>query len=281
MAGKVSLSVGPQDADFATIAAALKEAPRGATLSIAPGTYTETLNIETDLTLMGSGAVEAVVLSGAVILGGGRVSIAGCSLTGGLVVTSGKPILTECRISAMSLETAAAPRLIECQLSGVSIRDQAAGVFENCEMTGAGIQISGAASPKLKGCRVHDSAGIRISGEATPNLSGCEITHSTGVGLTITGGAPVVRRCNIHHNTANGVSLSSAAAGSLISCEIANNGAPGLVSRALQPRCSRAATFTTTLGRARSSGAARPPWRAVVCTITTSPTWWWSAVHPR
>ena len=53
------------------------------------------------------------------------------------------------------------------------------------------------------------------------------------------------------------------------------------VSRAPQPRCSRAATFTTTPVRARSSGAARPPWRAAVCTITTSPTWWWSAVHPR
>ena len=226
MTNKATMTVAAQGGDFSTLTEAIACAPRGATLQIQPGHYTGDLHIDKELSLIGAGSAEEVVIEGRLDLSV-RAAIAGCSLMGSVTITDGKALLNECRIPVLTVTDSGAPRISECQLGSVSLGG-AGSTVSSCGIADR-ISIQRDAAPRLKSYGIRN--GVRIRDTASPTLSSCEITGSAGVGVRIEGGTPTFRRCKIHDNTANGVSIYRSGGGLLQSCEIASNGAPGVAIR--------------------------------------------------
>jgi ATPase family associated with various cellular activities (AAA)/AAA lid domain/Right handed beta helix region len=207
---------------------AVRAAEPGALISIQPGTYTESVALDRDVTLVaekGPGSVRVV---------GGRAPALTVHGQGGTV----RDLVVESAHGGPAVLVTGGTLLIE-----------------GCEITGGPVRAAGTAAPVLRGCRLHhtgeiglylggdsgavveqteiadvDTVGVFVDHGAAPALRELTVTRTGGHGLRFTGSARgTVEDCEITHTGAAAVAVDANAAPLLRDCRIADSAAAGLV----------------------------------------------------
>ncbi|MYS19081.1 Right handed beta helix region [Streptomyces sp. DvalAA-14] len=213
---------------YKTIGAAVRDAAPGAVVSIQPGTYTESVVLDQDITLVaekGPGSVRIV---------GGRG--AALSVHGGAGTVSG--LVIESRSAEPAVLVTAGAALIT-----------------GCEITGGRVQVSGTATPTFRDCAVHhtgevglalggdsralveateigdiDVTGVLVDHGADPVLRGVSVTRTGGHGVRVRGsGRGTFENCEVSHTGAAAVAVDDSARPALHTCRIADSAAEGIV----------------------------------------------------
>ncbi|MFG2940433.1 right-handed parallel beta-helix repeat-containing protein [Streptomyces sp. NPDC048282] len=213
---------------YKTIVAAVREAPGGAVISVQPGTYTESVVLDRDITLAAEkgrgtvrlvagahgpaltvqspgGRVRGLVLEGrgkepAVLVTAGAVEIDGCEITGGGIQVTGtaKPVLRDCELHHTGD-------------IGLHLGGDSRAVVENTgisDVDAVGILVDHGAAPTLTRVSVTRTGGhgIRITGAARAALELCAVTHTGAAAVAVDDTArPVLRTCRIGDSEAGGV----------------------------------------------------------------------------
>ena len=214
---------------FKTIVAAVREAPEGAVISVQPGTYTESVVLDRDITL----AAEK---------GRGTVRIVAGAHGPALTVRS-----TGGRVQGLVLEGRGAEPAVLVTAGSVEVN--------GCEITGGGAQVTGTATPVFRDCELHhtgdiglhlggdsravventgindvDAVGILIDHGAAPTLTRVSVTRTGGHGIRITGAArAALELCAVTHTGAAAVAVDDSARPVLRSCRIGDSEAGGVV----------------------------------------------------
>ena len=214
---------------FKTIVAAVREAPEGAVISVQPGTYTESVVLDRDITL----AAEK---------GRGTVRIVAGAHGPALTVRS-----TGGRVQGLVLEGRGTEPAVLVTAGSVEVN--------GCEITGGGAQVTGTATPVFRDCELHhtgdiglylggdsravventgindvDAVGILIDHGAAPTLTRVSVTRTGGHGIRITGAArAALELCAVTHTGAAAVAVDDNARPVLRSCRIGDSEAGGVV----------------------------------------------------
>ena len=242
-----------------TISAALRAAAVGATVSVQPGVYRESLVLDREVTLVaqqGEGTVEIVATRGpaltlltpvgtvrgltlraasgeaAVVVAAGAVLVEDCEVTGGHIEVTGdaSPTLRGCLVSGtatfgLRMTGQGTPRV-----TGLTLRD----------IDGDGLVADGTVRPEVSGLTLSrvSGHGCVVRGEARGVFDGCDLSAGRRAAILVTGvAAPVFRDCRVHDTAAEGVRLAATAvAASSSAAEDADSGQERQ-SRSLFERC--------------------------------------------
>ena len=214
---------------FKTIVAAVREAPEGAVISVQPGTYTESVVLDRDITLAaekGRGTVRIVAGAHGPALtvrsAGGRVQglvLEGRGTEPAVLVTAGSVEVNGCEITG----------------GGAQVTGTATPVFRDCELhhTGdIGLHLGGDSKAVVENTGINDvdAVGILIDHGAAPTLTRVSVTRTGGHGIRITGAArAALELCAVTHTGAAAVAVDDNARPVLRSCRIGDSEAGGVV----------------------------------------------------
>jgi nitrous oxidase accessory protein NosD len=223
-----------------TIAAAVRVAPEGATISVTPGVYRENLVLDRSVNLIAERGVGTVTLLAshgtALRLSADSGEVRGLRIQGArgraaVVADAGAMTLRECDISGGHVEVLAdaAVTVVDCAVydsdgDGVRVSGVGAPTVRNVsihDVAADGLVVSGDSRAEFFDLSIRDSRshGVRIGGGARCVLVDCEVTGSGRAAVRVDDAArPVLRRCHIRDNLAGGVWLhgtSAASAGDL------------------------------------------------------------------
>jgi SpoVK/Ycf46/Vps4 family AAA+-type ATPase len=241
---------------YRSIGAALAAAPDGATISVEPGRYAESLTLTRPVTITAAQEPGSVIVAppagAAVTLSAGSATLRGISLSGQdratavTAVTGGSLGLTECEVTASAraaIEVRGAGaavvmhdgRVRNSAGLGVVVADGASGTFERTvieHVSQDGVTISSGADPAFRDCRISDVAGIGLATAegARGVLQGCEITRITGTAVAFRERSSTrMTSAWIHEIGDVGVLMESEARPVLEDCEIRDTGSHGMV----------------------------------------------------
>ena len=182
------------DADYATLADAVADAPAGALLSVCPGIYPERLSIvDKPLLIHGVGG------SAATILDAGGASVA--------LIVSGTSYLTIEGFTIRGGDTTGSGGGVRCQDSGLTFRDV---VIRGNQARGGGGLYASACDLAVSDSRFEDNQGGERGGGALLVETAGEVVGSrfeqnsavNGAGLLVLGGTVVVRGNQMRNNAA-------------------------------------------------------------------------------
>jgi Holliday junction resolvasome RuvABC ATP-dependent DNA helicase subunit/nitrous oxidase accessory protein NosD len=184
-----ALHVSPHGGARAGIAAAVAAAPGGATVTIAPGTYTENVVLERSVTIAaeeGPGTVRLVaregvalgVVEGSVTLSGITVEAADPEAPAVLVV-GGRLAMAECEVAGGSW-------------GAVHVRDAGTAILTATTITnpaGAGVVVTAATDTTLDACRFEGlgSSAVVLAEDGTATVRSSTIARAGGNGVCIHG----------------------------------------------------------------------------------------------
>ncbi|MCM2430044.1 right-handed parallel beta-helix repeat-containing protein [Streptomyces sp. RKAG337] len=215
-----------------TIGAAVRGAADGATVSVMPGEYQESVLLERDVSLVaekGPGTVRITPARGpALTVSAGSPSVRGLVLEGAdpaepaVVLSGGAPVLDGCEVVGGRVEVTgqAAPTLRDCRVhraagAGLRLAGDSRAVVEDCavaDIDGIGIQVTEGAAPEVRGTTVGPATaeGLHLGGTKGGTFERCEVTGSGGAAVRVVGAAaPRLRSCRLHGNRAAGVHVSA------------------------------------------------------------------------
>lgn len=214
---------------YRTVAAALREAAPGAVISVQPGSYTENLVLDQDVTLLaeeGNGPVRIVAgpRGPALAVLGGAGTVRGFVLEGrggepALAVTGGTALIVGCQIAG----------------GGVQVTGDAAPTLRDCELhhTGeVGLHLAGDSRAVVEGTGIADadSAGVLVEHGANPRLDRVTVIRTGGHGIRVTGAARgTFENCTVSRTGAAAVAVDESARPVLRACRIADSDASGIV----------------------------------------------------
>ncbi|XIG79598.1 sporulation protein K [Streptomyces sp. SGAir0957] len=185
-----------------SIGAAVRAAKPGAVITVQAGTYTESVVLDKDVSLVAKGEVRVVATRGpALTVFGGRAEVTGFVLT------------------------ATAPREIALLVRGGEP------VLRDCSVSGGRVEIGGTATALLHGCAVRQAEGVavRVTGAARTTLEGLTVGSCTGDGLLVDDEARAeMSDALLDGVTRHGVVLAAGAHATLARCEIRGSGAAAL-----------------------------------------------------
>ncbi|MER7930266.1 right-handed parallel beta-helix repeat-containing protein [Streptomyces sp. NPDC096057] len=249
------ITVGQENGcDHTTIAAALANARSGAVINVRPGSYRETLVVNTRVTIVADGppgsveiapdkgaavtlAADAVMLTDLVLRAGegelpvidavrGQVALDGCEVLGAgwtalLSRGSGSLAVRSCRIT-----NPVGAGVVEAGTTGSVIEDC---LIENLGTSGVVISEQGRAD--VRNCRIRDARGngVLANGQSRGVLEDCEITSVEKPGLALEGGTSLrvarttLRDCSV------GVHLASSARTELSHVQVFDSAGHGFV----------------------------------------------------
>jgi parallel beta-helix repeat protein len=238
---------------YTSIGEALVEVPDGTTVSIAGGTYAETLElIGRDLTLRAVAGAE-VVIDGT---GGDRPVLQadrGSVGLHGLTVRAGNAAAvqaaeTELTVTGCTLEAPLGPALTlrgtgpvtvtDCTIAGAEhglVLEGVSGVVDNVTIDnvgGDGMIIGLGADPRIRSCTVSGCGqrGIYIYQHARPVIEGCRVSHTGGAGIGVAHRSePTLRRCDVRDARGVGIEFGAGCGGVVEACDVANSAAPGIL----------------------------------------------------
>jgi hypothetical protein len=200
---------GDRPGGFSTIGQALTQARAGATISVHPGRYEESLVISQPVTLVaeeGAGAVEVYAREGSVL----TVNAEAVQLSG---------FVLSCA---------------DDQLAAVDVvRGQAA--LDGCEIAGVSwttLLARGEGSLALRGCRVTSpgGAGIVIASPIPSAVEDTEIVEPMSTGVVVAeNGSAALRRCTVVRPQGNGICVNGEATITIDRCEILGAAKPAMV----------------------------------------------------
>ena len=219
--------------DFRSIQAAIDKANSGDTIGIAPGTYKESLKLDKELYLEGTGYDRSQVVIEAhdadcVLFKGPKASVRNMTLryVGGgkffcLDIGKGRLLvadsdLTSNGLAAIAVEgEATAPviignRIHDAKQSGLFIRGKAKGLVQDNDIYGngfAGMEVKDGANPRIIGNRFYDGkqSGVLVQEGGTGRYESNDIYANTFAGITVRkGGDPVMVGNRVHDNKQTG-----------------------------------------------------------------------------
>ncbi|GAA1069357.1 right-handed parallel beta-helix repeat-containing protein [Kitasatospora nipponensis] len=183
-----------------TIGAAVRAAEAGAVVSVQPGTYTENVVLEREITLVaekGPGTVELVAPRGTAltVLADGEVR--------GLTVRGGDPDRPALAVTAARV------------------------LLARCAIVGGRLLVSGDAAPTVRDCEVRESGavGIQLAGDSRAVLENTEVGETDAVAVLVEQGAdPVVRALGVAAAGGDALLLRGAARGAFTDCALSAAG---------------------------------------------------------
>ncbi|GEB54193.1 right-handed parallel beta-helix repeat-containing protein [Streptomyces cacaoi] len=210
-----------------TIGAAVRGAEPGAVITVQAGTYTESLVLDRDITLVAKGEVRLVSARGpAVTVHGGRAELRGFVVAAAspreaaVLVRAGEPVLRDCEIAGGRVEVSgnSAPLLADCAVrraEGVALWLSGASrtVARNLtvgDCTGDGILADDEARAEVTDALFDGATGtaVVLSAGAHATLDRCEIRGGGVAGLLADGHATaVLRESRVHATAGPGVWL--------------------------------------------------------------------------
>lgn len=238
-----------------TIGAAVRGAEPGAVITVQAGTYTESLVLDKDVSLVAKGAVRLVAARGpALTVHGGRVELRGFHLSAGtprepaLLLRDGEPALYDCEIEGGRVEVTggAAPLLRDCAVrrtEGVAVR-----LTGTSRTTLENLTLSGCVGD---GLFVEDEARAELTDGLVDGATGCGVRASAGAHATLT-------RCEIRASGTAAVLVEGHATATLRECRLRESGGPGVWTRGRAGRLSGTDESREETGRSSGSGASAP-----------------------
>ena len=186
-----------------SIGAAVRAAADGAVVTVAPGTYHESILIDRDVSIIGdNGAVELVGTFGPVLEGR-----AGSATVRGVVLRGADPDGVAVRVSAGEL------------------------ALERCVVSDGRVEVTGVARARLSGCRIHHcrQAGLHVAGDARADLMKCTIEDIEGDGVVLSQSAHAgLVETSILRAQRNGFSVHGTASAVLADCAVSHAGGAGI-----------------------------------------------------
>ncbi|MET9886086.1 right-handed parallel beta-helix repeat-containing protein [Streptomyces sp. NPDC006430] len=249
------LTVSPEGPDgFRTIGEALANARSGAVVSVAPGTYAESLTITTPVTIVaeqargsvqiaprrGSALVlkaEAAMLTDLVLRGRdeelpvidaprGQVAMQGCEITGSawtalLARAGGSLALRDCRVSNPGGAGVVVTSTVESSLESCTIE----------HLGTSGVVIGERGRITLRGCVVRDARGngVLANGEARGSVEECDISSTDKPAVALEDNSSIRVLRTVVHDTSTGVQLASQAATELEDVRVTGTTGVGIV----------------------------------------------------
>jgi hypothetical protein len=237
---------------YQTVGSALLEAPDGATVAIAGGTYAETLELTgrsvtlqaedgADVVLDGSGADWPTIraVDGTLTLRGLEIRA-----TDGIAVSVDRTALTveNCTISgrtrpALSVHASTSFRIGRCTVSGAEtgiVVEGAGGQILDTtvrEISGDGIVVALGADPLIRGCTITGCGGrgVYIYQYSRPELVDVEVgqTGTEGIGVAH-GSTPTVRRPTVHDTRGSAITFAPGCGGEVEGLRATNTAEPAL-----------------------------------------------------
>lgn len=244
---------------YVTISEAVAEAPSGATISIAPGEYAESIDATgRELTLKASTPppddFEAegprVRITGGDDWAPTIQSLSGSLTLDGLSIYSKESdavrvadIKFTATATAFTSDYATGLRLgdrsdvsvskcrIEKSQQGLVVED-ATGVVDDCQIRASSddaVIVRLGATLTLRNCHIDDSGnrGAYIYQSAKPTFEGCEISRSRSEGVLVSqGAAPNLSLCKISDAAGSGIKFEPGTSGSVTNCQVERSAAP-------------------------------------------------------
>lgn len=220
--------------DYTTINEAITNAPEGATISIESGEYSEIINIQKKVSLIGEDEEHAIINpiseqnKYAVRLGAPGIVVQKLS------ITNGAPGLYSCgiRVSASNTE------IRNCRFFdnpvGIAVLTSD-NVIDDCTFYGCkdeGIVLVGSGSlecdnNRIENCIFYDNCdGIELQYSSNNVITNCEFYDNTHTGIDAIASSNdnnIISNCNIHDNEVHGIYLSSSSGNQIIDCSFSEN----------------------------------------------------------
>jgi len=246
---------------------AVDNATEGDTIRVHAGFYTENLQVDKSLDLVGNGSAGTSGNNSAISAGDSgdavRISSTWVNMTGFYLMTgtqgdncldirTGHVTVWDCTMTtsggdAVQLNSADQCVIRDCVIEGAGNHgialiglflypfplDCDGNVIENCTVSGSagdGIWIDDYCNDNvIDGCEVYGNAdsGVGLRG-GTNTVTGCVVHNNTGDGVSVNGSSHnEVSDCDIHGNDDDGIFLSGAGNTTVSSCDIHGNGDDG------------------------------------------------------
>lgn len=221
---------------YTSISEAIKKAPTGARILVRPGVYTESIEIDRDLEIVGDGPITQIIVeavdTNALYVKAGKALVRGLTLRNrmtnkdnkyyAVAVSSGELSLEDCDITSSALTGVGVYgagtkafirrcRVHDCAESGIYYYRNSSGVVEDCDVFNNGfanISIKEGADPTVRNSRIYNSksSGIYVYLNGKGRIEDSSIYGNTYSGVSISeGGDPFVTKCKINRNGYNAV----------------------------------------------------------------------------
>ncbi|MBE1533990.1 right-handed parallel beta-helix repeat-containing protein [Actinomadura algeriensis] len=217
-----------------TIAAAVRAAAAGATVSVHPGEYRESVVLNRDVTLLaekGPGTVRIVSPRGpAITVHGGAAAVRDLTVTGAapgepaILLRGGTPDVRGCEVTGGRVEVTgdAVAALAGCTVVGadgasVRLTGTSRTVLEDLAVRiagGDGVVVDDEARADCTGALIDGAAGrgVHVAGTARARFTRCEVRGTRAAAVHAEGGAALVlSECRLHDADAHGVRLGGTA----------------------------------------------------------------------
>jgi parallel beta-helix repeat protein len=239
---------------YTSISEAIKNAPRGARISVRPGVYNESIKIDRDIEIVGDGPITQIIVEA---VDGNCIHVkAGKSLVRGLtlrnrmtakdnkyyavMVEAGELSLEDCDVTSSALTGVGVYgagtkafirrcRVHDCTESGIYFYRNATGLVEDCDVFNNGfanISVKEGADPTIRGSRIYNSksSGVYVYLNGRGRVENSSIYGNTYSGVSISeGGDPFVTGCKINRNGYNAVYAYKNAKGTVQNSDLTGN----------------------------------------------------------
>ncbi|MFG1922438.1 right-handed parallel beta-helix repeat-containing protein [Cryptosporangium sp. NPDC048952] len=257
-----------QPGAFPTLADALEVAEPGATISLDPGEYRETVTLtQSTLTLIAQGDVilDATGLGPAITTTNATLTLRGLTIKTGddpaVRAEAGRLELVDCTLTAgygaaLTVTDGAELRATDTRVTGGQygiVCSDATGVIDNCQIsdvTDDGIIVRLGADPTIRNTTITNSGfrGVYVYQSGRPTLENCEITRTGDAGIAIAyDSEPTLRSCRIEHTRGVGILVGSGCGGVIEGCRLEHTATPAiLVEPGANPTITEALTAPVT-----------------------------------
>ncbi|HEY0322540.1 MAG TPA: pectinesterase family protein [Pyrinomonadaceae bacterium] len=239
---------------YTSIGEAIKNAPLGARISVRPGVYNESIEINRDVEIVGDGPITQIVVetinNNCVYMKSGKALIRGLTLRNrmtnkddkyyAITVSQGELSLEDCDITSGSLTGVGVYgagtkafirrcRIHDCTESGIYFYKGATGTVEDCDAFNNGfanLSIKEGADPTIRNSRFYNSksSGIYVYLNGKGTIEDCNIYGNAYSGVSISeGGDPTINRCKINRNSYNAVYAYKSAKGTVQNSDLTGN----------------------------------------------------------
>jgi parallel beta-helix repeat protein len=239
---------------YTSISEALKNAPYGARISVRPGVYTERIDIDRDVEIVGDGPITQIIVeatdSNCLYVKSGKALVRGLTLRNrmtsrddkyyAVTVEGGELSLEDCDVTSASLTGIGVYgagtrafirrcRVHDCTESGIYFYRNATGTVEDCDVFNNGfanVSIKEGANPTVTKSRIYNSksSGVYVYLNGRGTVEDSSIYGNTYSGVSISeGGDPVVNRCKINRNGYNAVYAYKNARGTVQNSDLTGN----------------------------------------------------------
>jgi F-box protein 11 len=240
--------------EYTTIGEAVKNAPPDTFILVQPGVYSESLVLDRDIEIVGSGAKEQIILaseeSHCVIMQTDRATLRGLTLRcqagqkssqyNALAIPQGQLLVEDCAITSnasacIAIYNAATKPTIRYSSihsgtsNGIVIYDNAQATIEYCDIfqhSQPAISITGGGTPTFRHCTIRDNQhyAIFVHNNGQGSFEDCDIFGNKNTALFITTQSnPLLLRCQLHGSSYYGVEVRQEGKGSLQECAIYEN----------------------------------------------------------